>query len=109
MKKTSLIILLLSLLLVISACSSGSSNQDDNVSDELPVFTVAQLAEYDGKDGRKAYVAIDGIVYDVSNVSAWNQGGHQGLQAGQVLSDDIKNSPHGTSVLSRLPKVGKME
>ena len=34
-------------------------------------FDLTQLAQYDGQDGRPAYVAIDGIVYDVTAVPAW--------------------------------------
>ena len=30
-------------------------------------FTLAQLAQYDGQNGQPAYVAVDGVVYDVTN------------------------------------------
>lgn len=69
-------------------------------------FTKAQLAKFDGQDGRKAFVAVDGIVYDVTNVDAWINGKHHGHVAGKNLSDAITKAPHKKSVLAKLPKVG---
>ena len=34
-------------------------------------FTLEELAKYNGKDGNPAYVAVNGIVYDVTNNAAW--------------------------------------
>lgn len=43
------------------------SNQIDtsNVSNQKE-FTIKELTKYDGSSGRPAYVAVNGIVYDVS-------------------------------------------
>lgn len=69
-------------------------------------FTAESLKNYDGKNGRPAYIAVDGIVYDVTNNSHWTNGDHHGLTAGQALSKDILKSPHGHSILHRINKVG---
>lgn len=71
-------------------------------------FDRKSLAEFDGRDGRPAYVAVDGIVYDVTNISAWKDGTHHGNHAGQDLSEAIKHAPHEKSVLAKLTKVGKL-
>ena len=72
-------------------------------------LTLDQLKQYDGKNGNPAYVAVDGIIYDVSNVSAWKNGDHNGYSAGNDLTDIIKNkSPHGVKNLVGLPVVGKL-
>ncbi len=72
-------------------------------------LTLDQLKQYDGKNGNPAYVAVDGIIYDVSNVSAWKNGEHNGYSAGNDLTDIIKNkSPHGVKNLEGLPIVGKL-
>ena len=72
-------------------------------------LTLDQLKQYDGKNGNPAYIAVDGILYDVSNVSQWKNGGHEGYSAGNDLTDAIKNSsPHGTSKLKGVPVVGKL-
>jgi predicted heme/steroid binding protein len=70
-------------------------------------FTVAELAKYDGQNGNPAYIAVDGIVYDVSAIGAWRDGIHQGkYKAGLDYTDLIKQSPHGTKVLDQAVKVG---
>lgn len=45
------------------------------------IFTLEELKNYDGKEGRKAYIAVDGVVYDVTNVAAWQGGTHHGNNA----------------------------
>ena len=72
-------------------------------------LTLEQLKQYDGKNGNPAYVAVDGIIYDVTNVKAWKNGEHNGYSAGNDLTDIIKNkSPHGVKNLEGLPIVGKL-
>jgi len=71
-------------------------------------FTLDELKKYDGLNGNPAYVAVNGIVYDVTNVKAWNNGSHHTHSAGQDLSSVIASAPHGTSVLAGLPVVGKL-
>jgi len=72
-------------------------------------LTLDQLKQYDGKNGNPAYIAVDGVLYDVTNVSQWKNGSHVGYSAGQDLTDAIKNSsPHGTSKLKGVPVVGKL-
>ena len=72
-------------------------------------LTLDQLKQYDGKNGNPAYVAVDGIIYDVTNVKAWKNGEHNGYSAGNDLTDIIKNkSPHGVKNLEGLPIVGKL-
>ena len=44
----------------------------------LPTFNAEQLAAYDGVDGHSAYIAVDGKVYDVTNVAQWKNGTHAG-------------------------------
>jgi predicted heme/steroid binding protein len=70
-------------------------------------FTPEELANYDGKDGRPAYVAVNGEVYDVSGVTLWSRGQHFGMQAGRDLSGPFGGCHQGiTDRLNRLPKVG---
>lgn len=71
-------------------------------------FTIEELAKYDGKGNNPAYVAIDGIVYDVSFEAVWAAGKHFGLEAGRDLSDEFK-SCHKEEVLKKLKKVGVLK
>jgi len=71
-------------------------------------FTTAELGQFDGQDGREAYVAIDGTVYRMTDVPAWANGQHHGQVAGKSLSAEILKAPHGKSVLAKLQPVGKL-
>lgn len=72
-------------------------------------FTLEELSKYDGNNGQPAYVAVDGIVYDLTNSGAWRNGKHNGFTAGKDLTDEIKEiSPHGVKNLEGIPVVGKL-
>ena len=113
MKKILLIMVMFFAVASIAACDNGNDdtkqNGDLNNSndEELREFTLDELSNYDGLDGRDAYVAVDGYVYDMTESSYWLEGSHQGrVQAGQDLSEEINGSPHGRTILDRVPKIG---
>jgi predicted heme/steroid binding protein len=69
----------------------------------LPHMTSTVLKNYDGKNGHKAYVALNGYVYDVSKVDEWKGGKHyKGMVAGTDLSPNIGLSPHGPDIVKEL-------
>ena len=73
-------------------------------------LTLEELAKYNGQNGQPAYVAVDGIIYDVTNAEPWKSGLHNGFTAGKDLTNEIKTiSPHGVSKLQLVPKVGKIK
>jgi len=73
------------------------------------VFTTEELKQFDGKEGRPAYVAVDGVVYDATASRLWRNGAHVKLHsAGADLSEAILVAPHGKSRLENLPRVGSM-
>jgi predicted heme/steroid binding protein len=74
--------------------------------DQLIELTLEELAVFDGTNGKKAYIAVDGFIYDVTNNSDWKNGSHNGFRAGNDLSIAINSSPHGKSFLTRVPKIG---
>jgi len=47
----------------------------DNYDREQKEFTLEELSQYDGSNGKPAYVAIEGVVYDLSKELTW-AGGH---------------------------------
>ncbi len=74
------------------------------------VFTLEELAKFDGKEGRPAYVAINGIVYDVTGVKAWAKGEHGNGKPGTDITPLITTkSPHGDKVTKNLKAVGKLK
>jgi predicted heme/steroid binding protein len=72
-----------------------------------------ELAQHDGVDGRKCYVAVDGTVYLIEGSPFWVDGRHlpSNGQAGcgRDLTEVINQSPHGRSKLVLLKVVGKLE
>lgn len=74
---------------------------------EQRVFTIQELAQFDGSNGKPAYVAVNGIVYDVSFESTWGGGTHFSLYAGRDLTAQF-NGCHGgmEEILRNLPEVG---
>lgn len=101
---------LLLAIVILQGCASGGNNagKPEPAVSGL-VLTLEELSGYDGKNGNPAYIAVDGVIYDVTNVSQWKNGAHNGFPAGQDLTDEIKNvSPHGVSKLNGVPVVGKL-
>lgn len=78
----------------------------------LPVATKTdlmpeELASCDGKEGRPAYFAFEGKVYDVTQSRFWKQGIHMGRHnAGTDLTEILKLAPHGQEKVSAMKEVG---
>lgn len=114
MKKVYLIVLMILLVFTVVACSQENAVTTTQASPgetegEMIEITLEELSQFNGKDGNKAYLAVDGVIYDVTNVSQWRGGSHNGVDAGQDVSDQIANlSPHGKRVLNNLKVIGNL-
>ena len=112
-------LILISLLFIFAGCSSPaasaapktniggepsnpSSSEDIDETTGLPIdpadglliLTVDDLAKFGGKNGNKAFVAVDGNVYDVTDNRNWSNGDHyKGMKAGIDLSAYIDQAP----------------
>jgi predicted heme/steroid binding protein len=72
-------------------------------------FTLEELKKYDGKEGRPAYIAYKGKVYDVTDNYLWIDGDHQGEHvAGKDLTEDMTSAPHGEENLERVKLIGTL-
>jgi membrane-associated progesterone receptor component len=73
------------------------------------IFTIEELGSNNGKNGRPAYVAVNGIVYDVTNNRAWAAATHFGLTSGKVYTQEFASCHAGQqSILTTLPVVGRL-
>jgi len=72
-------------------------------------MTMEALLQFDGKDGRAAYFAYKGEVFDATESRLWKNGSHMGRhQAGSDLTEVLDQAPHGADLVLVLPKVGKL-
>ncbi|MHB1377152.1 MAG: cytochrome b5 domain-containing protein [Candidatus Humimicrobiaceae bacterium] len=72
-------------------------------------FTRDGLRKFNGKDGKSAYVAFKGKVYDITKSSFWDGGDHFGQhEAGMDLTEEIDDAPHGDETLADMPVVGEL-
>ncbi len=69
-----------------------------------------EIEKNNGKDGKPAYVVVDGKVYDVSESKLWKNGKHMNRHvAGADLTSALSAAPHGQDVLERFKQVGEIK
>lgn len=71
----------------------------------LTSFTLQELAQYDGQNDVPAYLAINGVVYDVTKVQLLRDGRHHGVTPGHDVTDQFV---HNQAILNRLQVVGTL-
>jgi predicted heme/steroid binding protein len=124
--KRVIITTILGLSLIITGCS-GNQQKNQNITKlntktavpnkisttQQRTFTLDELKKYNGKNGNPAYVAVNGVVYDVTNSRLWKNGLHSDCSdstyAGADFSQLINSSPHGPGIMKRMPVVGKLK
>ncbi|MGZ8439862.1 MAG: CopD family protein [Candidatus Deferrimicrobiaceae bacterium] len=72
-------------------------------------MTPDDLSGYDGKEGRPAYFAYDGRIFDATGSRLWKGGSHVGRHlAGFDLTEALKLAPHGEEKVTSMPSVGNL-
>lgn len=73
-------------------------------------MTEKELALFDGREGRRAYAAVNGKIYDFTDSPRWKDGHHEMRhRAGCDLSSELEEAPHVRAVIERFPVVGTLE
>ncbi len=72
------------------------------------IFSSQELSEFDGKNGKPAYVAVNGTVYDVTDNAAWAAATHFSLKAGNDLTSEFASCHAGQPILGKLKVVGRL-
>lgn len=70
------------------------------------IFTIDELAKFDGINGNPPYVAVDGIVYDMTEI--FQDGKHYSHFAGQELTNAFYKA-HVKGQIVKYPVVGKLK
>jgi predicted heme/steroid binding protein len=72
-------------------------------------LTPEDLLLFSGREKRKALVAVNGRIYDVTGRNLWRRGIHPGgHHAGQDLTKAFTGAPHGKEVFERVVPVGRI-
>ncbi len=108
--------LVLSLLIVLGAgLAARSRKPSDGPKFEPAVVrtvTKTELSKSDGKEGRDCLVAVDKVVYKITDSTLWQNGQHATSNGqaycGADMTDAIGKSPHGRKKLDQLEKVGAL-
>ncbi len=76
------------------------------------LVSATELQRSTGERGTRMWVAVDGVVYDVTECARWGRGLHEGQHfPGQDLTEEFGEAPHGAEVLShpRVKRVGLLK
>jgi len=72
----------------------------------LPPYTRSELALRNGQDSPEIWIAWDGKIYDVTESRLWKSGKHYEHWAGQDLTEELADSPHGRRVFEGREPIG---
>ena len=76
---------------------------------EQKKVTKQELEENNGKNGKAAYIAYKGKVYEVTQSSFWMDGEHLGMHyAGKDLTEELEMAPHTEETFQRVKLVGEL-
>ena len=73
--------------------------------------TESELRRNSGERGTRMYIALDGVVYDVTDCPKWRTGLHEYLHfPGQDLTSEIPDAPHQEEVFKHdcVKVIGKL-
>ncbi|MDP3970141.1 MAG: hypothetical protein Q8P90_00405 [bacterium] len=72
------------------------------------VFTLDELAVFDGSDDRPTYVGYKDLIYDVSDSPLFKAGDHYGHLSGKDLTPNMEGAPHADEVFVGFEVVGRL-
>jgi predicted heme/steroid binding protein len=73
-------------------------------------MTREELRQFDGREGRRALIAVNGKIYDVTASERWRGGLHEGEHsAGTDLTEELWQAPHVRAVVERFPVVDTLQ
>lgn len=76
---------------------------------ETKKVTKEELEKNNGQDGKPAWIAYQGKVYEVTDSSFWMEGEHMGMHSsGKDLTDELEMAPHGNEKFVDLKLIGDL-
>ena len=89
--------------------SALTNTKESNIKLENMVFDEETLKEYNGADGKSAYIAVDGIVYDITDQKFLPGRINRDLRPGRDATRLIQKTPQIIEDIKMLPIVGVYE
>lgn len=87
-----LLFVLVVLMLNIMIFSSPKTEDSVAINESEPeYFTLEDLSQYDGNNEQPSYIAINGIVYDVTDVEEWHENPEKDTLTGKDLSENMND------------------
>jgi predicted heme/steroid binding protein len=75
--------------------------------DGMYYLNLSELAYYNGTNGKPAWIAVYGKIYNVTNETAWRNGIHRGIAMGGTdATAFFESSPHSLSILNTMSHIG---
>jgi predicted heme/steroid binding protein len=72
-------------------------------------MTIDELGAFDGKEGRPAYIAYKGTIYNVTQSKMWKNGSHMARhEAGNDLTEILTQAPHDEDKVIPMEVIGKL-
>lgn len=105
------LVMVLSALFVITVIGPKlkAKKKEPALSDAPDELTLEDLAFYDGQEGRPAYFAFEGKIYDATQSRLWKQGVHMGRHnAGNDLTEVLNLAPHGREKITAMTAAGAL-
>ena len=105
------------LLLLAAGCGGKSRSASPGTSSTgtgMRTFTTQELAAFNGQNGQPAYVAVDGVVVDVTGSPNWPGGKHTKCSLDAAAGRDLPQvlqqaTPRMRSYITAMPVVGKLK
>lgn len=100
--------MVLTIIIVTAFIAPRLNNQSKRYSEKVTgEFNADELSYFDGKEGRPAYIAYNGDVFEVTHSIFWHNGQHLlKHSAGMDLTESMPIAPHTDSVLKGFIKKG---
>lgn len=105
------LVMVISALFVITVIGPRlkTMRKEPSVRDNADELTLDDLTTCDGKEGRPAWFAFEGKIYDATQSKLWKQGVHMGRHnAGSDLTGALAHAPHGAEMMAAMTAVGEL-